>query len=348
MKNKLYLPLLILAATVLLTIYSDISTQNAVLAMKNCVKNIIPSLFPYMVMSSMIVSCGAAELIGKLLPLSRLFSLPKCASASIILGMICGFPLGAKSAVELYENGYLSKTETEVLISIANNTGPSFLIFVIGAQFWHDIYWGLFLYISQIVSAFLSAWLINKYIFPFKASSTTTPSIVSIKPFAESLSQSIVSAVISSLNICGYITFFSVISSILSEIFSFAPFNVKILLNAVLEFSKTTVITAEYDNTFSAFICGFAIGWSGLSVFCQTVSLTAPLKISLKRCVSTKLVQGILLGCLCIIYRLTVPNNRQISNYVEADYFNFVALVFIFFVMLTVYSVYKIKKRKCA
>ncbi len=347
-KNRVILPFLIIVFTVLTIIYSEAASQKAVTSMQNAVQRIIPALFPYMVVSSLIISSGAAEILGRLLPVSSIFSLPKCASTPIVLGALCGFPLGAKSASELYENGYISKTEAEVLISTANNTGPTFLIFVVGSAFWGNTSFGAFLYIAQILSALSASVIINRILFPIRHTENISSPVVIIKPFISSFADAIRSASSSSLYVCGFITFFSVVSSILSEMLSFLPTKFLIITKAFLEFSEASYEAVAFDGIYGAFICGFAIGWSGLSVFCQTASFTAPLGLSLKRCFAVKLIQGLFLGAASAIYAYCTQLESTTECFVTEETSRLLPTITIITALTGIYSIYLIKKRKGA
>ncbi len=347
-KKRILLPIFVLSFTLLIIIYSDAASEKAYIVMKNVAGQIIPALFPYMVISSLIVSSGAAEILGRLLPISHLFKLPKCASAPIILGALCGFPLGASSSAELYQNGYISKYEAEVLISVANNTGPTFLIFVVGAVLWKNIYFGIFLYISQLLSAYVASLIINNLLFPIKQKEHILSPVVVIKPFVTAFSDAIRNAAISSLYICGFITFFSVIISIAENLLIFIPEKALLFICAILEFSEASSASALCNGIYGAFICGFAIGWSGLSVFCQTASFTSPLGLSLKRCAAVKLVQGLLLGFSCVVYSNFAMAEFKVECFTEIDTYKIIPFLSICFLLVCVYMIYLIKKRKYA
>ena len=72
------LPLALLGCAVLLMSYSEIASRAAQNAMKLCAAVIIPSLFPYMVISSLLVLSGAAAEMGGWFsrPVRHLFRLP--------------------------------------------------------------------------------------------------------------------------------------------------------------------------------------------------------------------------------------------------------------------------------
>ncbi len=348
MKNKVVVPLFIAVFTVIIIIYSETASDAALNALINSVSKIIPSLFPYMVISSLIISSGAAGVLGKYIPISKLYGLPSAASTPLILGALYGFPLGAKSAADLYEKGYLSKTQTEVLVSCANNTGPTFVIFVIGSAFWKNTSFGIFLYIAQLICVTVSSTVINRIIFPIKNSEIIRAPVITIKPFITSFSDAIYKSSVSSLHICGFITFFAVISSIIEKIFSFLPYNIIMLINSVLEFSEATEQSALLEAPYSVFYCGFALGWSGLSVYCQTAAFTSPMGLSLKRYFLVKLTEGILLGAASLVYMQITGMEKRIDSISVFSQYRFVPTTVILGSLIVIYLIYQIKNSKYA
>ena len=87
-------------------------------ALSLCAKTVIPSLFPFMVISELIASLGIARWAGKIFskPFHALFGINGSGASALILGILCGFPIGAKCAVSLYGSGQLSKEQTERLL----------------------------------------------------------------------------------------------------------------------------------------------------------------------------------------------------------------------------------------
>lgn len=82
------------------------------------VKTVLPSTFPYMILSQLLLSCGAADAIGKALgPMTRrLFFLPPVCAAVILMGAVSGFPVGASCAASLYLSGRCKKEEAERML----------------------------------------------------------------------------------------------------------------------------------------------------------------------------------------------------------------------------------------
>ena len=136
MKIRDRLPLLaVLCCFSALLLLPEVSAQAARDAMLLCAQTLIPSLFPFFVLSSLLIACGASELLSALLsPLMRpLFGLSGTGAAALALGLCGGYPVGARTAAELVENGALSRDEGERLLAFCNNAGPGFLLGVCGA-----------------------------------------------------------------------------------------------------------------------------------------------------------------------------------------------------------------------
>ena len=64
----------------------------------------VPALFPFLAVSSLLVSLGFGEWVSPHLAgvMGPLFRLPGQASSALLLGLVGGYPIGAKTAADLY------------------------------------------------------------------------------------------------------------------------------------------------------------------------------------------------------------------------------------------------------
>ena len=295
-------PIVLLGSTIFLLYRSQTAEESAYAALKMCATVIIPSLFPYMVISSMLVRTGAAGMIGRWIsrPVLTIFRLPGCAGGAFLLGALCGFPVGAKTACELYESGSLSRRECERLIAIANNTGPSFVIEVVGAHFWGSRGMGLVIYLAQILSSVLIGWTTSRR--EIKSSEMTQPATKQCD-LLQCLATSVSHSARSVVTVCGFIVFFAVVTSLAHQVL--VDFRLSLtapMLGALLEFSTGASLAAGLGGISGAFFTGFAVGWSGLSVFAQCKAFTTSYGISLRFTAVCKLVQGLLTGAAAVVY----------------------------------------------
>ena len=103
-------------------------------ALALCARTVVPALFPFMVSASLLVSLGFGELAAPWLAglMEPLFRVPGAGSAALLLGLVGGYPIGARTAAELYRQGLATRQEAERLLAFCNNSNPVFLISVLG------------------------------------------------------------------------------------------------------------------------------------------------------------------------------------------------------------------------
>ena len=114
MKIRDRLPLLaVLCCFSALLLLPEVSAQAARDAMLLCAQTLIPSLFPFFVLSSLLIACGASELLSALLsPLMRpLFGLSGAGAAALAgqnsLGGAVTVPLTPRALTERLRDGSL-------------------------------------------------------------------------------------------------------------------------------------------------------------------------------------------------------------------------------------------------
>ena len=93
-------------------------------------RNMIPTLFPFMVLSGFMIKTGLSMKIGLLLQpiLGLIFRLPPQMLYAIFMGFLCGFPMGAKIVADMLEKGQITPKEGEYLLAFCNNIGPLYML----------------------------------------------------------------------------------------------------------------------------------------------------------------------------------------------------------------------------
>ena len=90
----------------------------------------IPTLLPFLILTGALLKTGN---IRKLLKPSaffwkKLFGLSPAGAYVLILGLLCGYPMGAKLAHDLYIDQQISRREGEYLLTFTCNASPAFII----------------------------------------------------------------------------------------------------------------------------------------------------------------------------------------------------------------------------
>lgn len=116
----------ILFLIVLLLISSRTALSLATLGLTLWLENMVPTLLPFMILSGILTGLQLQELLCRPLKgiFGRLFHTSSNGAYCIIMGFLCGFPMGAFCVADLYQKGQLSKEESVRLIPFCNNIGP--------------------------------------------------------------------------------------------------------------------------------------------------------------------------------------------------------------------------------
>lgn len=115
---------------VLLLCFPSYAFTGALTGLLLWFQSVIPSLFPFAVISSLLLSTNLLSVFGDVFGelLGRIFRVSNYGGFVILAGFLCGYPMGAKLTADLYRKGHLAKNEAEYLLSFCNNTSPMFLI----------------------------------------------------------------------------------------------------------------------------------------------------------------------------------------------------------------------------
>ena len=258
---------------------------------------VLPALFPFLILSSLL--CDSFPLPGQRGNgiFARLFKLPLPALLPLILGLLSGFPIGAKAVSGLYQRGFLTKEEGERLLLFVNNTGPAFLLGGVGALF-QDIKVGVFLLVIQAVTALFFGFLLG--IGKPLPQSRSLPAKSDAE--APSLVKAVSEAVTSALQIAGFIILFQVILTIFRLIL---PKDGILLFSAcILEISNAVSQLAALSALPLGAVLpllAFTVSFSGLSVYMQTAAVLHKSELSLRFYLPAKLFQGIFAAALTAV-----------------------------------------------
>ena len=120
-----------------------------------CLASVIPALFPFFVAAQLLTALGAAEVLGRAAgPLfRRLFGINGAGAAAFLLGLLGGYPVGAKAAGSLVRQGLLSPEDGARLLTFCNNAGPAFILGIVGGGVFHSPRAGVWLYLLHAASA---------------------------------------------------------------------------------------------------------------------------------------------------------------------------------------------------
>lgn len=298
-------------------------TTGALQGLLYCGNILIPSLFPFMVLSSFIVKSGLADFLGKFMtPITkRLFHTNGVVGTVILLGMSGGFPVGAKGVTELYQKGSIDIKTAQALSMFLVGGGGGFVVMVVGASLYKSITTGLLLWLCQVISQITTGIFACRKV---KFSNINTQKSLK-QPLSNSLVEATQSGVESIMSLCGLVIIFSCIFGIFNDIkitdticdtlkiIGIKPTISESILNALWEVTKGC--SSCCDNTAPIWLTAFALGWGGLCVHFQVYSIVTPLNISKVKFTLYRLAQGVITAIIsAIIFSFYSPTQYVYNN----------------------------------
>ena len=290
-------------------------------ALTLCSETIIPSLFPFLVLSSLLTALMPTGRLERLLsPLTEpLFHLRGSSAVVLLLGFTGGYPVGVRTATALYWEGRLSRSDTERLLAFCNNSGPGFLLGVVGIGVFHSAHTGLMLYAIHIAAALLVGLVFRFYHSRSTASSIPAASSCSGQTSLPRLfTDAVTGSFLAVLQICAFVLFFmltlrllsitgllSFLSGVLTTLFS--PFGMNdtfatALIAGILELSTGSACLQGVSLTVgSAALAAFLLGWGGLSVHCQSLLFLLDAGLPSRTYFVGKLFQGVFSAILAAL-----------------------------------------------
>lgn len=271
--------LLILIFAFFLITFSKECAEGAIKGILLCLKILIPTLFPFMVLSSFIIKSGLSAAFG--IPFEKvmkvLFGLNKNFASVMILGMVGGYPVAAKGISALYENGEASLDECKNAALYMVCAGPGFVVNYVGFSLYSDKKLGVLLLTAQICSVIICG-IINKTTRKEKLITNTKciKSINNTKSLCRSMVESVYEGSKGIFAICSFVVLFSGVT----EIFSALTDNIIIKNIIILLCEVSTAVNVLSENA-GIYAVAFAIGFGGLCVHFQIFSSLGKIKINI-------------------------------------------------------------------
>lgn len=335
--KKNILPAIFCLFTVCLVVFSKNNLVAAKEGLLLWANNVVPSLLPFFIATELLGYTNVVAKLGKILnPIMRpLFHIPGIGSYALLMGIISGYPTGAKIVMNLREDGLCTKEEAERMLAFTNNSGPLFILGTVGITLFGNTTIGLLLLLTHILACLSVGFLFRFW--KQNSSSSTTKSfsipkdrekeIATFSNLGSILGKSILSSIQTVVVIGGFVILFSVILSILksSNIITIAakflfPF-LKLFGVQDIRFSTSFVCgILELTNgvmqlvsipckqiSINIILAAFLLGFGGFSVLLQVYSIIAKSDISIKAYFIGKLLHGILAAFYTFLFITYLP-----------------------------------------
>lgn len=323
-------------------IFSSYSTTGAKIGLNYCLETLIPSLFPFIIVSLFAVYSGVSEKLGKLLsPITKiLFGLPGEAGSAILIGLLGGYPTGANGIMALYKKGVISKRQTEKMLYFTVVAGPAFIINVIGEILLNNKKLGFILFLSHIIPVFILGGLC-KFLFKedkdSKDEKNTDDNFQFDLSISDALILSSVKAYQNMFSICTLVILFSSILEIIQNsrintIFLEMLRNIGINSNVaqsivplLLEITRGSFSSIKFHLSLP--FLSFFLAFGGICVHMQIFSIIKNFPISKFKFIMFRLLHGILSFFLTNLFLSKLKSYIFTSN-IKYHHFNKTTLSF--------------------
>ena len=283
---------------------SSLSLAYAALGLRLWYEKMVPVLFPFMVLSGTLIRMGLVEsLIRPIRPFfGKLFRISDPAVYTILMGFLCGFPMGARTTAEFRNRQELSVAEGQFLLAFCNNFGPVyFLGFVLPSlhrtlklpylmgMYGIPVIYGLFLRYTVYRTRLQDTSMVSQPV---------TKSSVRVS-LPDALDDAVNAAGLSILQLGGYMIFFNLLN-LLPGLF----LRQSHLLAPLLEITGGLQLLEGRYPLYTLLLLPFG----GLSCIVQTAGCIRNTGLSLKKYIIHKLVLTLLTAFYYLGWRLLSPD----------------------------------------
>ncbi|MBO5093408.1 MAG: hypothetical protein J6C33_03505 [Lachnospiraceae bacterium] len=289
--------------------YPRPSLSYALLGLNTWFQNMIPTLFPFMVLSGMMLRLGVSDQFAGLFRplLYPFFRLKRSCLYCIVIGFLCGFPMGARITADLYRMGRITGEEASFLLAFCNNIGPVFFMGYVLPFLPAQI--PVFFYLLGMYGVpMLYGWFLRRFRYAHSICDTETPqtafrfqtalcrkaeSPCAQKPpaFADALDESVSSGLQSITKLGGYMIFFNLLNVLPQLAFTFLPSGASVLRVPVCLLMEITSGIRIAGEAHPLMILVF-LQFGGISCIAQTLGMIAGTDLSIGTYTLHKLMQS--------------------------------------------------------
>lgn len=281
--------------------YSQAASAGVKKGLSLCFNAVIPSLFPFFVLSGFVIRAGILSQTGRFTAkmTKALFRLPKECGAVILISFTGGYPTGAQLTGNLLKSNVITRAEACRMLLFCINSGPAFVISAVGSAMLGSVKAGVIIYasltLSSLIIGFLSKYLneddlLAEHKQPLKKS-TAVPEILTP---AKSLAEAVTAACRSTAGVCAWVLLFCCINALAALL----PVSDSVLIFTGC-LTEVTTGCAALVNRVPAPVFAAVLGWGGLAVHCQVIG--AVYNSGIKPCIffTARAVNGVVAALIC-------------------------------------------------
>ena len=276
------------------------SVKTAIDIWKN---NIFPSIFPFFILSSLLINYGFIEISSYVFnPLMKLFGINSNISFIFIMSILSGFPSSSKYIKDLYNDNKISLNDSTKALMFTHFSNPLFIIGTISNLLNKNI--SLIILFSHYIGNIIIGILFRKYNYSYIKNNEK---IVLRKPnsIGNLLSKSIRNSIETLLLILGSISLFSFFTVIITKVFH--PDSITLsIISGILEITNgiNLVSLLTIPIKYKAIIISMMLSFGGLSIHLQIKSILSDTSIKYYPYLLARIIHSFISGLIVfLIYK---------------------------------------------
>lgn len=311
---------IIIMSILLFVVFEVLTSSNTVLesvdfSFSIWKNNIFPSLFPFFVLTEVLINYGFVELVGELFKpiMHKLFRINGKCAFIFIMSIISGFPSSAKYTRELYLKGLINEHEAAKALTFCHFSNPLFIIGTISLLFLNNKDVGLLILMCHYFSNIIVGIIFRNY-YPSdeeKNSISIKRAIINMhnkrinndKNFGQIITNSLLNSINTLLLILGVVTMFLVITTIIDNNINLNNYNQSIL-NGFIEMTQGLKYISILDIPLKlkSILSTMIISFGGLSVHMQVISILSDTKIKYLPFLTARILHAFIASFLVLIF----------------------------------------------
>lgn len=256
---------------------------------------VLPATFPFLFLTALFTRLSLfGKLADKLSPLfSKVFRVSGAGGCAAILSALSGYPVGARSVLDLYESGRAGKEEIFRLACLASTTGPMFLVGAVGSGMFSSPALGWMMLLCHFIAVWSVCFVLRFFGKPQRPAKR--PQAADTNALYDSLYHSVISI----LCVGGAIALFYAFSEMLLTVLPPMPPFLEGTVRGLMEMTAGCKTFSEAPSPLSAAMCCFLVTFGGLCVLVQQIAFLSQAGVRPLPFLAVKFVQGVLAGVLC-------------------------------------------------
>lgn len=276
--------------------------------------NIFPSLFPFFVLSDLLINYGFIELIGELLKplMNKVFKINSNCAFIFVMSIVSGFPSNAKYTKELLNQKLINEQEATKILTFTHFSNPLFILGTVTALFLNNFEVGIIILLSHYIPNIIVGLLFrnyyvskpenNKISIKKAINNMHNKRISNNNSFGNILSDSIIKNINTLLLILGVVSLFLIITTILDNNLNITSYHQSILngvfeLTQGLKYISLEAIPLKLKTILAAILLSFG----GLSVHMQIISIISETKIKYLPFLIARIIHS-LFSCIFVYF----------------------------------------------